>query len=296
VPIIYNYQPDEITAPPSSLTIDDDSLCWWAGTQQCFSSVALATILVASTFTSALAGNVHQHTEDVVAASAPLTVTDDDWQSNVIPQPAALFQRLPYLPDADSISFAAASSPLDDGGWGCGTLLNGLWPYSAGAIAAPIRYLQPFAFEPQDLPATASSQVDEDYWPLVVPAAMSFLSSPVQQLWSEIDFIFIPPAFQPDEDYWASAIAIQATRSLLLPIALDQVDFVGSPPGAIVEDGGWLIFGPPQYATANLQPLNAWLWTENSQEGITFLAPTNVVGLQWLRRDGHAKGLFSRRS
>jgi hypothetical protein len=332
VPIIYNYQPDEITAPPPPpLTIDDDSLCWWGGTQRCFASVALATVIAAGTLSTALAQKIQQQTEDVVPAAASFVANDDYW-INPSPTPATVnFVSRPYTFDAVEIVPPAHPPFVPD---------EDFWPALLAPTGQPPAMLlsrQPFAFDVQDLPATPSSQIDEDYWvpsrafqtvgyqwliiaqdqadvvsaPQVFhpdedywqspPALASFAtnpfaSTPLLAFSSDSDLVFTAPSFQPDEDYWIPPPAVQKLGYLWLPVAPDQAEFVSAPAGSVADEDYWPLFAATSQGFAmNFQSMNVWLRTENYQEGIIFLAPTNAVGLQWLRRHGHAQGLLSRR-
>jgi hypothetical protein len=332
VPIIYNYQPDEITAPPPPpLTIDDDSLCWWGGTQRCFASVALATVIAAGTLSTALAQKIQQQTEDVVPAAASFVANDDYW-INPSPTPATVnFVSRPYTFDAVEIVPPAHPPFVPD---------EDFWPALLAPTGQPPAMLlsrQPFAFDVQDLPATPSSQIDEDYWvpsrafqtvgyqwliiaqeqadvvsaPQVFhpdedywqfpPALASFAinrfaSTPLLPFSSETEVVFTPPAFQLDEDYWTLAPAVQTLGYLWLPVAPDQAEFVSAPAGSVVDEDYWPLFvATSQGFAMNFQSMNLWVRTENYQEGIAFLAPPRGVGLQWLRCHGHAQGLFSRR-
>jgi hypothetical protein len=332
VPIIYNYQPDEITAPPPPpLTIDDDGVSWWAGTQQCFASVALATLIAAGTLSAALAQKVQQQTEDVVPAAASFVVDEDYWINPSPPLATVNFVSPSYGLDATEI-VPPATTPFvpDEGCWPALLLPGGQPP------ATPLSR-QPFAFDVQDVAANPSSQIDEDYWvpsrafqtvgyqwlpiapdqadfvsapqvfhpdedywqclSLVASFATNpFASAPLPPFSSDWDVVFTAPAFQPDEDYWSPAPAVQTLGYLWLPVAPDQAEFVAAPAGLVFDEDYWPLFAATiQRPTMYFQAINVWLRTENYQEGIAFLPPARAVGLQWLRSHGHARGLFSRR-
>jgi hypothetical protein len=327
VPIIYTYQPDEITAPPPPpLIIYDDSLWWWAGTQRCFASVALATVIAAGTLSTALA-----QTEDVVPAAASFVANEDCWINPSPPLATVNFVSRPYTFDAAEIVPPAPPPFVPD---------EDFWPAllaPAGQPPATLLSRQPFAFDVQDLVLLPSSQIDEDYWvpsrafqtmgyqwliisqdqadivsapqvfhpdedcwqfppALALFATNPFASTPLLPFSSDTDVVFTPPPFQPDEDYWTPVPAVQTLGYLSLPVAPDQAEFVSAPTGSVVDEDCWPLFAATsQGFTMNFQSMNLWLRKENYQEGIAFLAPARGVGLQWLRSHRHAQGLFSRR-
>jgi hypothetical protein len=159
VPIIYNHQPDDFVAAPAPFRGEEDGSAWWAGAQRCFASVALATLVTATSLSAAVAQRIHQQTEDVPPPLVLFCVLDDYWQNPVRAVAASLSQQLPFLPDPDEIPAGSLFGVPDD----CsGTLTV---PYSIAPVVAALQCPQQFVFDQQEA-ATASAPfaANEDYW------------------------------------------------------------------------------------------------------------------------------------
>lgn len=94
MPIIYQYQADDLPIAAAVVNpVDDDS--WWSGVQTCFASIALASLLATTSLSTAIAPTVWS--QDEIPGSLSGQPDEDFWQNPVAPVPNTLrlFQQWP---------------------------------------------------------------------------------------------------------------------------------------------------------------------------------------------------------
>ena len=143
--------------------VDDGGDSWWAGAQRCFASVAIATALVSTALSAAIASEVQQDAEEIPAGSLKKFSTPDEdfWSNPTAPFPATISQPLPYAIGEPAEMFPQTVLPPDEDFW-----RNPVAPV-AGTNYQPLPYLPDVSDDPAGSLVKASG-LDEDYWALCV--------------------------------------------------------------------------------------------------------------------------------
>ena len=136
----------------------NDESCW-AGAEQCFASIALATNARITALEIDCAQGVQQDPEEIPAHTLAVFSTPDEdfWQNATPPVPPPTYRAQPYLPDPEELPAGALlkfSTPDED-----------FWTNPTPPIAPAVFQRLPYLADPEEIPAgSLYGCAEEDYW------------------------------------------------------------------------------------------------------------------------------------
>ena len=148
---------------------------------------------------------------------------EDFWENAVPPVPAAVYQRLPYLPDPEEIPTGSLSVPLP--------VDEMYWQNSTAPVAGKQYLTLPYVPDPEEISSgSLHGRPIEEYWfNRVSPVTWT---NTVPPLWQDRQDFAPSISIQFDEDYWQPFLKspVSANQSLYQPdadeIIVSVVEFV----------------------------------------------------------------------
>ncbi len=289
--IRYFHSEDDLPIAAAPLQIDDESSDWWGGVQKCFTTIALATVLATAAASTAIASTL-QWQDEIPAGSLYGQPDEDFWQNPVVPVPASIYQRFPYLPDPEEIPAGGLFGQFDEDFWALGPpsvpakIYQSLpylpdaeeipagklfgqadedfWKNAVAPVPATLQWPQQWTFDVQEPAGNLFGQADEDFWNNPVrPVPATLL--PLQQ-WP---FDSQEPTLfgQYDEDFWVNPV--RRVWAYPPPLVFSDDEIVVPQPAAFIPDEDFWVNPVPPVQGTNLWPQPSF----DSGEGVQLYGP-----------------------